>query len=88
MPIYEFFCEKCGMVAERLKKFEELEKTEERCDSCGEKMVRRISACAVVSRGEQMWEKLKKRSIEQGKKFFRRHERLQELSKAYVERRY
>ncbi len=49
MPIYEYFCEKCGEVFQKLQKMDAGEK-DVSCPLCGSHEVKRkISACAIGS---------------------------------------
>ncbi len=69
MPIYEFQCE-CGLTSEEIRK---LGDTEPPNCVCGKKMERVFSMPVVVIGGPAATQaKLKKRSDEQGKRFFSR----------------
>ncbi len=71
MPIYSFECEKCGFVRDELRKMGEMEPPN--CVNCELPMERTFSMPNVIVGGPQeTQEKLKKRSDEQGKRFFRK----------------
>jgi len=83
MPIYSWKCERCGFTREELRKVGEYDAPN--CVYCANsKMERVFEPIAVIFKGagwingEQA--KLKKRSTEQGKKFFKRHPDLQDWS--------
>jgi len=85
MPVYSFECRKCGQVSDLLKKVSDY--TPPDC-TCGEKMERLFTPVASILKGagwtKGQWSKLRKRSEDQGKKFFRRHPGLQEASKQKI----
>ena len=69
MPLYSFKCEKCDTKKDELRKMGDT--TPPTC--CGVAMVRVFSLPIVIIGGREATQaKLKKRSDEQGKKFFRR----------------
>jgi putative FmdB family regulatory protein len=81
MPIYSFQCPKCGFVREDLRKMGDYEAPE--CVYCKKQVMERFYEPVTTVLKGQGWshgqqEKLRVRSKEQGKKFFRRHPNLQE----------
>ena len=69
MPVYVFKCE-CGLTSEELRKFGDADPPD--C-VCGKRMERVFSIPVVISGGPEATQaKLKKRSDEQGRQFFRR----------------
>ena len=83
MPIYSFQCSKCGFVREELRKMGDF--TAPKCVYCKDEVLERVyEPVATIFKGTG-WHggsqaKLKKRSLEQGKKFFNRHPDLQDWS--------
>lgn len=81
MPVYEWIC--CDDETEK----EELRKLGDdkppKCPTCGQEMSRIFSSVISIFQGksnaEKVSAKLKKRSEEQGKKFFRRYPEYQKL---------
>lgn len=81
MPIYQFQCN-CDAVKEEFRKMGEFYSPD--CSICGSKMIYMIGTPSVILKG-QGWnhgsqEKLRNRSREQGRKFFRKHEDLKDKS--------
>ncbi len=81
MPYYEFECEKCTETIVELRKLGDYDPPA--CSKCKSKMRKVISPVGAVlykgagwNNGEQV--KLRKRSKDQGKQFFKRHPDLQE----------
>jgi len=71
MPIYSFKCEKCGFVREEIRKMGDTKPPS--CINCDTPMDRLFTSPTVIIGGpEATQEKLKKRSDEQGKRFFSR----------------
>lgn len=88
MPLYEYRCEKCGFIREEIKKVEDLEKVPF-CVYCKDQLMERVfSPVATVLRGPGWshgdYAKLRERSKEQGKKFFKRHPDLQVMAEKSV----
>ena len=75
MPIYEFICETDGIVKEDLRKVGDC--TPPTCDICGQSMNRVFTPVTAILKGsgwnKGSWEKVRRRSEDQGKKFFRKH---------------
>lgn len=70
MPIYEFLCSNCDIIKEEMRKLGDVKPLN--C-SCGMKMERIFSpSVKIIADPEATQAKLKKRSDEQGKRFFRR----------------
>jgi putative FmdB family regulatory protein len=76
MPIYEFICEKDEIRLEELRKLGDVNPPN--CPKCNETMERLFSFPLVTTKEKQQ-EQLKKRSREQGKKFFRRYPQYQNM---------
>jgi putative FmdB family regulatory protein len=75
MPLYEWVCEKDGLLYEELRKVGDF--TPPFCEACGQPMQKIITPVNFILNG-QGWtygsqEKIKRRSEDQSKKFFRRH---------------
>jgi putative FmdB family regulatory protein len=85
MPIYSFECKKCGAVSDVLRKVSDY--TPPDC-ICGKKMERIFTPVSSILKGagwsKGQWSKLRKRSVEQGKKFFRRHPDFQEMGEQKI----
>jgi putative FmdB family regulatory protein len=75
MPIYQYLCFEDNFSVEEMRKMGDF--TAPQCPRCGKLMTKIITPATVVlkgagwSRGDQQL--LKKRSEDQGKKFFHRH---------------
>jgi putative FmdB family regulatory protein len=76
MPIYEFTCSKDNLVKEEIRRLGDV--SPPKCPVCACDMERVISGTIVIDK-TKIPEKLKKRSEEQGKKFFRRYPQYQQL---------
>jgi len=82
MPIYEFFCYDDETEKEELRKLGD--NIPPKCPTCGIEMSKVFSPInAIISKGRdqsvRVSKQLKKRSEDQGKKFFRRYPEHQEL---------
>jgi len=86
MPLYVFACTKCGTELEDLRKLGDFDPP--KCPICNDIMENRIGLSHAVLKGDGWtggtWAKAKKRSEGQGQKFFRGHQKLQEMSKDCV----
>jgi len=75
MPIYEWICEKDRLLHEDLRKVGDF--TPPVCELCGKLMQRIITPVTAILKGPGWsngeFEKLRRRSEDQSKKFFRRH---------------
>lgn len=75
MPIYEFICYDDETEVEEFRKLGDDKPP--KCPTCGTEMSKKFSAVIGLFQGkknaEKVSEKLRKRSEDQGKKFFRRH---------------
>lgn len=83
MPFYEFICEPCEEYKIELRKLGDFDPPV--CPQCQSKMEKIISPPgAVLFKGQGWrngeWTKLRERSKDQGKKFFRRHPDLQDMA--------
>ena len=76
MPIYEYICEKDDVRLEELRKLGDTNPPD--CPKCNEKM-ERLFSCPLVTTKEKQVEELRRRSKEQGKKFFKRHPQYQDM---------
>jgi len=88
MPLYVFKCHKCGFEREELKKFDDT--TIPSCIYCKNQMMERVFTPVTAILHGPGWtkgdyQKLRDRSKEQGKKFFKRHENLQDMAQKSVE---
>lgn len=75
MPLYEWCCEKDGSLHEELRKVGDL--IPPMCEICGQPMQRIFTPVTSILKGsgwsKGQYEKIRRRSEEQGKKFFHRH---------------
>jgi putative FmdB family regulatory protein len=75
LPIYEFRCPKCELIVEELRKTGDYSAVG--CACCGSRMEKLISIPHTVFSGpgwtKGTWEKAKKRSLEQGRKFYKKY---------------
>jgi len=76
VPLLEFECERDQVVIEEIRRIGELDPPS--CPVCKERMERIFSAPTVIDKSK-VSEKLRKRSEEQGKKFFNGYPQHQEL---------
>jgi len=89
VPIYEFICFEDYHVVTELRKVGDFAAPQ--CPRCGKLMTKVISPVSFVlkgigwNRGE--WGLLRKRSEDQGKKFFRHHSDKQELVSKTIEKK-
>ena len=82
MPYYEFVCESCEEYKTELRKLGDYDPPV--CPKCQSKMEKIISPVGVLFKGAG-WQhgeqtKLRQRSKDQGKKFFKRHPDLQDMA--------
>jgi putative FmdB family regulatory protein len=87
MPIYSYSCPKCGFIRDELRKMGDTQAPQ--CVYCkNQVMNREFTPVATVLKGSGWnngdWSKLRRRSVDQGKKFFKRHPDLQTLSEKSV----
>jgi len=86
MPIYAFKCEKCGFEREELRKLGDT--TTPKCVYCNVVMERLIVPITAILKGPGWargdWRKLRERSIQQGNKFFNRHDDLKQTSEQAI----
>ena len=88
MPIYSFQCPKCGFIREELRRMGDCETP--KCVNCKNQVMDRVFTPVVTVFNGPGWnhgsqDKLKTRSKEQGKKFFRRHPQYQEMGARKIE---
>ena len=81
MPIYSFHCEYCGSTKEDLRKVEDY--TPPTCSICGKTMSRIFTPVTAILKGQGWskgtYEKIRRRSEQQGNKFFEKHPDKREL---------
>ncbi len=80
MPIYEFRCPVCSLVIEELRKAGDYSACS--CPNCGKRMEKLISISTTIFSGpgwsKGTWQKAKKRSQDQGKKFYKKYDKYKE----------
>jgi putative FmdB family regulatory protein len=88
MPIYTFDCPGCKSEVEELRKIGDCHPP--KCPKCGTRMERKFAPIITVFKGpgwnSGTWSKLRRRAIDQGDKFFRRHPDKQTLVREAWER--
>lgn len=87
MPLYLWKCRKCGFEREELRKAGDYESP--KCVYCDNEIMERLfTPVASILKGSGWtrgnYTKLRNRSKEQGKKFFKRHDNLKEMSEKSV----